>query len=59
MEDSQDEIRLIKVVKFNDKKEDRAEFALKHKAIAHERGYVGILNGSETVLEEKNNSCGQ
>ena len=53
MEDSQDAIKLIKVVKFNNNKEYWAEFVLKFKAIADERGYVGIINGSETILAEK------
>ena len=53
MEDSQDVIKLIKVVKFNNNKEYWAEFVLKFKAIAHERGYVGIINGSG----RKSNSC--
>ena len=51
MEDSQDEIKSIKVIKFNNKKEDWAEFALKFKSIADGRGYVSI-NGLETVPVE-------
>ena len=53
MDYSQDEIKSIKVVKFSNKKEDSAEFALKFRAIADQRGYVGILTGSDTVLTEK------
>ena len=53
MEDSQNEIKSIKVIKLNNKKEDWDEFAQKFKAIPDEKGYVGILNGSETVRAEK------
>ena len=49
MENSQDKIKSIKVIKFNNRKEDWDEFALKFKAIAYERGYDKILDGSETV----------
>ena len=47
MEDNQDKTKLILVVKFNNRKEDWAEFALKLKAIANERRYDKILDGSE------------
>ena len=53
MEDSQDEIKSMKVVMFNNKKEDWSAFDLKFIAIADERGYVGILNGSDTVPVKK------
>ena len=53
MEDSQDEIKSMKVVMFNNKKEDWSVFDLKFIAIADERGYVGILNGSDTVPVKK------
>ena len=52
MEDNQDKIKLIKVVKFNNRKEDWAEFALKFRAITDERGYDKILDRSETVPAE-------
>ena len=49
MEDSQDQIKMIKVIKLNNKNEHLAESALKFKAIADEIGCVGILHGSESV----------
>ena len=52
MEDNQDEIKSIKVIKLNNRKEDWAEFALKFKAIGDERGYDMILDGSEIVPAE-------
>ena len=52
MDESQHEIKSIKVVKFNNKKEHQAEFSLKFKAIADERGYDGSLNGSDAVPAE-------
>ena len=52
MEDNQDESKSIKFIKFNNKKEEWAEFALKFKAIADERGYAEILNGLESVSTE-------
>ena len=51
MGDNQDKIKSIKV-KFNIRKEDWAEFALKFKAIADEGCYDKILDGSETVPPE-------
>ena len=49
MEGNQDEIKSIKVIKFNNRKEDWAEFALRFKAIADERGYDKILEELEVV----------
>ena len=52
MEDNQDKIKSIKVIKFNNRKEDWAKSPLKFKAIADERGYDKILDGSKTVTAE-------
>ena len=52
MEDHQGDFKLIKVIKFNNRKEDWTEFALKFRAIAVERGYDQILDGTEYVPGE-------
>ena len=49
MEDHQGAFKSIKVIKFNNRKEDWTEFALKFKAIADERGYHEILKGTVNV----------
>ena len=49
MEDHQGDFKLIKVIKFNNRKEDWTEFALKFKAIADERGYDEILECTVNV----------
>ena len=49
MEDHQEDFKLIKVFKFNNKKEDWRELTLKFKAIADERGYDEILEGNVDV----------
>ena len=49
MEDHQGDFKSIKVVKFNNRKEDWTEFALKFKAIADERGYDEIIEGTVNV----------
>ena len=52
MEDNQDEITLIKVMKFNNRRQDLTEFVQKSTAVADERGYDKILGGSEIVPAE-------
>ena len=49
MENHQGDFKLIKVIKFNNRKEDWTEFAIKLKAIADERGYNEILEGTVNV----------
>ena len=49
MEDHQGDFKSIKVIKFDNRKEDWTEFALKFKAIADERGYDEILEGTVNV----------
>ena len=46
MEDHQGDFKSIKVIKFNNRKEDWTEFALKFKAIADEREYNEIFEGT-------------
>ena len=49
MEDHQGDFKSIKVIKFNNRKEDWTELALKFRAIADERGYDEILEGTMSV----------
>ena len=49
MEDHQGDFKLIKVIKFNNRKEDWTEFYLKFKRIAYERGDDEILEGTGNV----------
>ena len=49
MEDDQDDFKSTKVIKFINRKEDWTEFAFKFKAIADERGYDEILEGTVNV----------
>ena len=49
MEDHQGDFKPIKVIKFKNRKEYWTEFALKFKAIAAERGYDEILEGTVSV----------
>ena len=59
MEDYQGDFKLIKVIKFNNKKEDWMEFALEFKAIADERGYDEILEGTVNVPRDRDMSGGE
>ena len=59
MEDHQGDFKLIKVIKFNNKKEDWMEFALKFTAIADERGYDEILEGTVNVPRDTDVSGGE
>ena len=43
-----DDLKSIKVYKFNNTKEGWHEFALKFRAIADSRGYDDIIEGTET-----------
>ena len=53
MSDEKDDIRSIKVYKFNNTKENWHEFALKFRVIADSRGYDGIIDGTVTPPDEK------
>ena len=49
MSDEKDDLRSIKVYKFNNTKENWHEFALKFRVIADSRGYEGIIDGTVTT----------
>ena len=53
MDKEKDDLKSIKVYKFNNTKENWHEFALKFRVIADSRGYDGIIDGTETPLDEK------
>ena len=59
MEDHQGDFKSIKVIKFNNIKEDWTEFALKFEAIADERGYNEILDGTRNVPRDTDMSGGE
>ena len=49
MEDHQGDFKSIKVIKLYNRKENWTEFVLKFRALAEERGYDGILEGTVSV----------
>ena len=53
MSDEKDDLKSIKVYKFNNTKENWHEFALKFRVIADSRGYDGIIDGTVTPPDEK------
>ena len=53
MDKEKDDLKSIKVYKFNNTKENWHEFALKFRVIADSRGYDGIIDGSESPPDEK------
>ena len=53
MSEEKDDLKSIKVYKFNSTKENWHEFALKFRVISDSRGYDGIINGSDTPPDEK------
>ena len=53
MSKEKDDLKSIKVYKFNNTKENWHEFALKFRVIADSRGYDGIIDGSDTPPDEK------
>ena len=55
MSEDKDDIKSIKVYKFNNTKESWHEFALKFRVIADYRGYDDIIEGKETAPDEKEN----
>ena len=50
-----DDLKSIKVYKFNNTKEGWHAFALKFRVIADSRGYDDIIEGTETPPDEKEN----
>ena len=55
MSDDKDDLRSIKVYKFNNTKGSWHEFALKFRVIADSRGYEDIIDGTKTPPDEKEN----
>ena len=53
MDEEKDDLKSIKVYKFNNMKENWHEFALKFRVIADSRGYDGIIDGTEPPPDEK------
>ena len=53
MSEEKDDLKSIKVYKFNNTKESWHEFALKFRVIADSRGYDGIIDGSVSQPDEK------
>ena len=53
MSEEKDNLKSIKVYKFNNTKENWHEFALKFRVIADTRGYYGIIDGDVTPPDEK------
>ena len=53
MSEEKDDLKSIKVYKFNNAKERWHEFALKFRVIADDRGYDDIIEGIVTPLDEK------
>ena len=52
MSEEKDDLKSIKVYKFNNIKENWNEFALKFRVIADTRGYWGIIDGSLVPPDE-------
>ena len=55
MSEDKDDLKSIKVYKFNNSKEGWHEFALEFRVIADSRGYDDIIEGTETPPDEKEN----
>ena len=53
MSEEKDDLKSIKVYKFNNTKENWQEFALKFRVIADSRGYYGIIDGSVSPPDKK------
>ena len=53
MSEETDDLKSIKVYKFNNTKEGWHEFALKFRVIADSRGYDDIIEGTERPPDEK------
>ena len=55
MRDDKDDLKSIKVYKFDNTKESWHEFALKFRVIADSRGYEEIIDGTKSPPDEKEN----
>ena len=55
MSEDKDDLKSIKVYKFNNTKEWWHEFAFKFRVIADSRGYDDIIEDTETPPDEKEN----
>ena len=53
MSEEKDDLKSIKVYKFNNTKENWHEFALKFRVIADSRGYYGVIDGSMSPTDEQ------
>ena len=53
MSEEKDDLKSIKVYKFNNVKESWHEFVLKFQVIADTRGYAGIIDGTMVPPDEK------
>ena len=53
MSEEKDDLKSIKVYKFNNTKENWHEFALKFQVIADTRGYGGIIDGTMVPPDEQ------
>ena len=53
MSEEKDNLKSIKVYKFNNTKEGWHEFASKFRVITDHRGYDDIIEGKETAPDEK------
>ena len=59
MEDHQGDFKLIKVIKFNNRKEAWTEFALQFEAMADERGYDEFCEGTVNVPRDTHMTGGE
>ena len=53
MSEEKDDLKSIKVYKFNNTKENWHEFALKFRVIADSRGYYGVIDGTISPPDER------
>ena len=53
MSEEKDDLKSIKVYKFNNTKENWHEFALKFRVIADTRGYYGVIDGTMSPPDEQ------
>ena len=53
MSEEKDDLKSIKVYKFNNTKENWHEFALKFRVIADNRGYYGVIDGSVSLPDKR------
>ena len=53
MSEEKDNLKSVKVYKFNNTKENWHEFALKFRVIADSRGYYGVIDGSMSPPDEQ------